>query len=463
MNRKTLIVIVVLAIVLLGAGGYLYFSKTTPTITPSVVEFPGSSRQITGVTGVAQEGATEAGGGVFTPGTNTPLPRLYELHKDPVAGVAFIETKDKKGNVLSSAVRYIERGLGYIFETGLSTYAESRIVNETRSRLSEALWGNGGKSVVIRSVDDKEGGVIKTRIVNIGAPATSFVRSTSTEPAVGEFLRTEEIYLPDYIPFMALSEDGADKLFYLEGGTGSTATFKDTGVSKIFNSAFTEWLPQFPSQKLITLTTRPSAKVPGYLFFLDPGAKSATKILGNINGLTTLTSRDGKFVLSAETKDNVPELSLYDVAKKELHPLSLQSLPEKCVWGQKKATLVYCAVPQTLPNATYPDQWYQGLVSFSDALWVIDATTFNTQRIMTPGNLGAPALDMVNLALSSNDAYLLFMNKVSGTPWVYSIIEPPKAVVAPPVSTATKAPATSATTETTVPPSVVTSGMKKLK
>lgn len=459
MNRNTLITIIALIIALISTGAYFYFSKQAVVPLQPVIEFPGGSNANTQVIPSTQNGeatTTPQTGVIFTPGSSATLPRLYELHKAPVAGAGFIETKDKKGNVLSVATRYVERALGNVFETDLSTYAESRIVNETRPRIAEALWGNGGKSVVVRFVDDKEGGVIKTRIVNISAPALSFSRSTSTESTSIGFLKTEELYLPDYVPFIAVAEDGADKLFYLENGSGSVATFKDIGVSKIFTSAFTEWLPQFPNQKLITLTTKPSAQVPGHLFFLDPKTKAVTKILGGINGLTTLTSHDGKFVLYSETKNGAPELSLYDTAKKEVHQLSLQSLPEKCAWGNKKTSLIYCAVPGTVPSAAYPDQWYQGLVSFSDAVYEIDATKFSVRKVLTPSAFGAPALDMINLALSSNDTYLLFMNKVSGTPWVYSIVEPiaPRTVVAPSIAT---------TTKTVVPPSVVTSGMQKLK
>ena len=42
---------------------------------------------------------------------------------------------------------------------------------------------------------------------------------------------------------------------------------------------------------------------------------------------------------------------------------------------------------------------------------------------MTPDEFNAPALDIVNPTLSSDDYYLLFMNKVSGTPWVYRTVE----------------------------------------
>lgn len=461
MDRRK--IIIVISIIILGSalgGAYWYFSKKVQTQAPGGV-FPGESGVVIGGKGpVAGETAEEEP--VFTPGTTATSPRLYELHKLPVAGAGFIEAKDKKGTITSIAARYIERGLGYIFETPIGTFAESRIVNETRPRISEALWGNNGKSVVIRFIDDKDGGIIKTQILNIGAPAISFAQSTSTASMQSDFLKTEAVLLPNFIPFMATSEDGADKLFYLENGadasSGSVSTFKNSGVSKIFSFSFTEWLPQFPSQKLVTLTTKPSAKVPGHLFFVDPKTKSVTKILGNINGLTTGTSHDGKFVLYAETKNNRPELSVYDVAKNTPHALSVQTLPEKCAWGNKNLSVVYCAVPQTLPSADYPDQWYQGLVSFSDAVWEINITTLVSRKIMLPKDFGAPTLDIINPTLSSDDGYLLFINKISGTPWVYRITEalPPALTVSIPTTTAT-------TTKTAVPSSVITSDMKKLK
>lgn len=423
MNRKTLITITGLIITLIaGVGAYFYFTSKPAATLPTSTTFPSEGAPSTGFpTGT---GGETGEGEQFTPGESAALPRLYELHKTPVAGVGFAET-GKSPNLTISA-RYIERGLGHIFETPLATFVESRIVNETRPQIMEAIWGNGGKSVVVRFLDEKEGGaIIKTSVLNLGAIGTSFARSTST---VSDFIKTEEVFLPDYIPFMATAEDGVDKLFYLENGVGvsrgSVATFKGSGVSPIFTSAFTEWLPQFPSQQLVTLTTKPSASVPGHLFFIDPKTKSATKILGGINGLTTLTSHNGKFVLFAETKNAVPELSFYDTAKKTTRALLLQTLPEKCVWSFKKPTLAYCAVPQTLPSATYPDQWYQGSVTFSDSLWEIDTTTFNTRKIMIPSSFNAPQLDMTNPTLSSDDKYLMFINKISGTPWVYDITEP---------------------------------------
>lgn len=456
MNRRNILIASTLVIlIIIGGAAFWYFSQRA-TIPTDGGQFPGGSTDSTG--GPQVETTPSGEGEVISTGA---LPRLYELHKAPVAGVGLVETKDKKGTVTSISTRYVERGLGHIFETGLSTYNETRIVNETRARISEALWGNNGNSVVFRSINDKNNDSIQTRVINIEIPGVSFANTSSGEALAEGFLKTEEVFLPENIPFMSTSGDNADSLFYLESGlnasVGTMASFKNTSVSKIFSSSFTEWLPQFPNKNLVTLTTKPSATVPGHLFFLDTKTKAVSKVLSAINGLTTLTSPNGKFILFSETKAGVPELSLYDVTLKKKYSLYVKTLPEKCAWGKKNALLIYCAVPQTIPTGTYPDQWYQGLVSFSDELWTIDTTAMTHTTTMVPSTYSAPSLDIINPTISSNDEYFLFINKTTNTPWVYSFAEHFPPTVTPP-SPDDIAPAT-----TTVPPSVITPDMQKLK
>lgn len=425
MTRRNIIIAIVsiLAVLLVAGGAYWFLSgKTTPAAPGSGSFFPGeSSGTSSGTTGTSQSSETPATS-IYIPGSGAPLPRLYELHKNPVAGVGFSETG--KGVLYSLSARYIERSLGNIFETPLATLAESRISNETHQGVAEAFWGNNGQSVVIRFIDKQIDDLIKTHILNLSTPTLSLGTSTSAVGTASAFVKSEEIFLPDNIPFLSIAGDNSNKLFYLQNlgsVAGLVTDFKNKVATNIFSSVFTEWLPQFPNQKLVTVTTKPSASIPGHLFFLNLTTKAVTKVLGGINGLTTLTSPDGKFVLYSETKDGVPQLSVFDTIKKQSSQLPPRTLPEKCVWAQAKNPVVYCAVPQSLPQGVYPDQWYQGVVSFSDALWQIDVSTQNAQKIMTPDNLGAPALDMTNLSLSSDGSYLLFINKTSGTPWVYRL------------------------------------------
>lgn len=447
MNRKKIIIIVSVIIILALLGGaFWYYSKKTTTVIPTGT-FPGESGVSTGATtGVTGEGGTPD---QFPSGT--PLPRLYELHKSPVAGAGFLEGQSATG--LSISARYIEKGLGYIFETPLANYKESRIVNETRPHLAEALWGNRGNSVIVRYLDPSNDWIIKTHVVDI---ASNPLGSNSG------FLKTSEVFLPDYIPFVAAADDHTNQLFYLENGDtaarGTVATFDGSSVSKVFNASFTEWLPQYPNQSLVTLTTKPSSTVPGYLYFIDLKTKLVTKILSGISGLTTLTNRDGSLVLYASTQNGAPELSLYNTTTKESHGLSLQTLPEKCAWSSSSLGKIYCAVPQTITQGSYPDQWYQGIISFSDDIWEIDTTSLLTKKIMSPNNFKAPSLDIINPTLSSDDEYLLFINKKTNTPWVFQISDQQKFASSPsPILTAQNL------STTTISQPAITPDMKKIK
>lgn len=459
MERKTIIIIsVISSLVLVGGGAYWYLSRKAVPETPKAgVVFPSNSGTFSGA---PQSTAKQK----FVPGSGAPLPRLYELHNTPVAGAGFFES-GKGANLLITA-RYIERGLGNIFESSLDTFAETRLSNETRPKIAEAVWVNSGNSVLTRFLDDQQDGLIKTHVLTLGASAPS-LKTGASSAVKDSFLKTEEVFLPDTIPFVAAAGNNSDKFFYLlndgEGMAGFVASPKSVNASKIFTSAFGEWLPQFPNQKLVTLTTKPSANVPGYLFFVNTETKTSRKILGNINGLTTLTSPDGNSVLYAENQGGIPFLSLYNTTKKESRSIALHTLPEKCVWSFKNKLLIYCAVPQSLQEGIYPDQWYQGLISFSDDLWSINTATLETNKIMSPVDLGSTNIDMTNLAISSDDNYLLFINKVSGTPWVYRVVDvSPTPKIAQPLPQAKNTSSSKSKTPVLLP-AAITPDMQKIK
>lgn len=489
MSRKTTLIITAVLATIILIFGVLYLFRDTPFVQ-NIGLFPGEGLPVAPGGGIGD--GEEVNIPITIPdgeGGERDLSRLYELHKTPVAGVGFMETgipsavvtiaktskiKSKKPPTPPEphtiTARYLERGLGHIYETLLTLpYRETRIVNETRPRIAEALFANNGKSVVVRYAEDLYGAeIIKTRIINLLGGDTS----TTTTDAAPAFLKTEEVFLPDRIPFMAAAEDGADKFFYFTSGLTTSSGFLVTskGASTgIFNSSFTEWLPQMPSQNLVALVTRPSSDVPGYLFLLDTKTKALTKVLDGLKGLTVKVSRDGKRILYSETREGTPELFVYDTEKKESRDLYFSTLPEKCAWSVKESAVAYCAVPQQMSQALYPDQWYRGTVSFSDSVWKINTatTTGSVEKVFAPADYRAPEMDIVNPVLSSDDSYLLFMNKKTGTPWVYRItdIVPVSAPVSTLVqTTATTTPAVATTSAATfVPAANPTDGMTKIK
>lgn len=474
MNRKQIIIIIVAPIIaiLLGFGVYYYF-RAVP-VEEGAGLFPGEGQLV----GLDERGGTDEEVNIpfFVPGTGMTPPRLYELHKVPVAGVGFMETglppasvqpgktKTAKKPVVpvephTVNARYIERGLGHIYETPLATLVETRIVNETRPRIAEAFFGGNGKTVAVRYLEEEfEEEVIKTRILNL----------LSGNATTSSLIKTEEVILPDRIPFLAATEDNAEKFFYLTKGLTSSSGFLATTKGEstvIFDSSFTEWLPQFPNQNLVALASRPSSAVSGTLFFLDTKTKVLSRVLDGLAGLTAKVSHDGKRVLYSTTREGKPELFVYDVEKKESTDLFVQTLPEKCAWSMKDLAVVYCAIPDSMDQATYPDQWYRGTISFSDSMWRINTGELgftDDKKIFTPSEYRAGPLDIINPVLPSDDSSILFMNKLSSTPWVYRIAELP--VITPVPATEAKS-TVSVVPATTTPVSLKSSteGMVKIK
>jgi len=306
------------------------------------------------------------------------------------------------------ALRYVEKATGNIYETFADSIDERKFSVTVIPEVYEAYFGNKGEAVVMRYLKD-DGKTIET-----------FTGSLPKEILGGDVSGNNEVtgsFLPENISDLSISPD-ALKLFYLfnvnDGVVGITSGILGDKKSQVFSSAFTEWLSSWPNNKMITLTTKPSSDVPGYMYTVDPSAKNFKKILGNIKGLTTLTSPNGKLVLYS---DNNLSLNIYNTDTRMPISTGAKTLPEKCVWNST-STIVYCSVPKFIDSGNYPDTWYQGEVSFSDEIWKIDAASGNASLITDPSQLpGGEDIDGIKLTLDDGENYLFFMNKSDYSLW----------------------------------------------
>ena len=253
-----------------------------------------------------------------------------------------------------------------------------------------------------------------------GETIETFVGSLPKEYLGGDLAEENEIkgsFLPNNIKDLSVSPDGS-KIFYLfEIGNnivGTTLNFLDNKKVQVFDSPFTEWLSQWGNEKTILLSTKPSGNAPGYTYSLDLIKKNLLKVLGEINGLTTLLSPDGKFIIYT---DNSLLLSVFYTDSRNSNSLGIRTLPEKCVWN-KTSEAVYCAVPKFINAGLYPDIWYQGEVSFSDQFWKIDIKTGNATLLLDPLTVpGGEEIDGIKLALDKDEDYLFFVNKKDSFLW----------------------------------------------
>ncbi|MFZ3011593.1 MAG: hypothetical protein WA060_01165 [Minisyncoccia bacterium] len=308
-----------------------------------------------------------------------------------------------------SALRYVDRATGNIYQTFADKIEERKFSGTMIPKVYEAFFGNKGESVIMRYLKE-DGNIIIT-----------FVGNLPKEVLGGDTTGENEItgtFLPEDIRDVSLSGDKGSILYLFEVGeniVGTTLNLTTNKKSQIFDSPFTEWLPEWPNNKLMTLTTKPAASVPGFVYGVDPiNNKNLHQIFGNINGLTTLTSPDGKSILYG---NNNLALGIYHTDTKTSEVLGVRTLPEKCVWGSV-SDVIYCGVPKVITGAGYPDIWYRGEVSFGDQFWKIDLTTGNATLLLDPTTVeGGEETDSIKLALDTEENYLFFVNKKDSFLW----------------------------------------------
>ena len=416
-STKKIIIVAIIVLVVAGIGifGWMVYTGKAGVVGETIktfLPFGKGGEERTGDTSIPDTGT---GGGMIVGENEQSVSILRKLHNSPVAGV-YAFTKRIAGTTTQDVVaRYIERGLGHIYETNMSDLKEERISNETRLKIYEALWGNAGNGVVIRYLNGDKNDTIQTYSMVL----RDIKNATGTEE--GRRIESDGVFLPENISEVAISQERGDRIFYIlptgDSSVGITAGFDGKKQVQVFDSPLKEWLSFWPNDKLITLTTKPSQNVPGFMYFLDTQTGKTTKILGRINGLTTLTSSDGKNVLYSESKNGGLDLYVYAVAGDVKTKLSLTTLPDKCAWSKLKKEVLYCGVPQVPPRGSFPDSWYQGVTSFSDDIWMIDAATGVTTMLVSPPKTAGEEIDATKLLLSPDESFLLFVNKKDSAPW----------------------------------------------
>jgi len=428
MNKTLKIITISLVVILIfGLIGFLFFYQNKAgdsgvDIIKNTLPFGGTPSESIEVTPVETAGDGDEAIGGWIGGISEPT--LFQLHEEAIAGSYLFkkEIGSNKDTDKKTIARYIERGVGHIFETNMNNLKEERISNITRLKIYEAIWGNSGKNVIIRYLDDKNEETIRSFVITLGNTEEKQPLEFEEEiPIEITEQETEGIFLPENISGIALSEENDKKIFYIfelnNSTVGTIYNLENSKMAQIFQSPFTEWLPQWPNKDTITLTTKPSEKVPGFMYFLDVKTERFIKILSEINGLTTLTNLDGNKILYSESKNSWISLNIYDTEEYSSKELPLSTLPEKCIWSKVDKNIIYCAVPNNPTRGSYPDQWYQGLISFSDDIWAINIETYATERILSLTDTAREEFDVVKLQIDNEDEFITFTNKKDLSLW----------------------------------------------
>ena len=413
-NKAILIITVAVVLVLAALAVFYFFFRGQRPATPSDIVYPvgadipmgqGGASTTTGVGGGGLGSGGVGGGGGYVNQPQTFEQKLRLISSLPVAGATLF---DKNAQTF---IRYVERAEGHVYEALASDNKPPyRISNTTIPKIYEAYWVQNGQGVILQYL---KGTDIQMFYAALKQGATS------TEQAL-----SDGTFLPNNIGALVVSP-AQDKVFYLlprEGGVvGVRSNPNGTQKTQLFSSPAAEWLASWQKDRSISLFTKPSSEASGFLYTLNINNSTLERVYGGIRGLTALPNPSGDTQLLSVSSLGGLELKLFDAKTQGLSGVGVTTLPEKCVWSKTDSVVLYCAVPDYIPAGSYPDVWYQGVVSFADSVWKINAKTGATNRILTPQSVANTTMDITNLVLSAKEDYLLFTNKKDLSLWLLKL------------------------------------------
>lgn len=342
----------------------------------------------------------------------TETPKLKKIFDGAVAGIAII-TKDegiKPNTKKVEYLRFVERESGHVDEIELQDYKITKLTDVTIPKIVEAQFATNGESVIMRFVNDDDNQTIRTYLAKLTLNTDSNTDITYTP------YKLSGAFLPDNIITVSVSPS-TNKIFYLfpykESVIGNILDLTTNKKIQNLDTNFHSFLSEFSGEDGVTLTTKASYLAPGFSYNINKIGEW-NKIIGNIYGMTTKNSPNGKNIAFSSYGNNGLSLSLLNTTTGATVRAPANTLSEKCSWANDNITL-YCAVPNSIPGANYPDAWYQGLVSFSDSIWKITQDG-NGSMIESLQNI-----DATNVIPNLDQSKLFFVNNKDKSVWELDI------------------------------------------
>ena len=404
MNRKILISTVsVTVIAVVGVSIWFFFFRNTtpaPTTNPTTgLPFGEGGGNIT------PNEQTSTINGTISDSGNKPANKLFQISDSPVAGfLAFSPKKDAP-----TVIRYVDRATGHIYDVNPFTLEKIKVTNNTLTKIVEAYFKNDGSAVLMRSLAN--GDIVRNISLALVAPKASSTDALYTVTATELRGNMGDVWVgPNNFLAYSLIDDNSI----------STSNFDGTKATRLFSSPFTDWRVRFDDSANIVLVTKASANVSGFAYNLSTKTGSLSKLVGPLNALTLIQSPDGRRFAHSHNSKGQTIFALQTVETGEITNILPATFADKCVWSKKKTNILYCGTPNSI-GAFEPDGWYQGTSHFSDQIWSFDTVNKIAENLANPGGNTNIGIDVLNPNLSSNEDYLVFINKNDLTLWALKL------------------------------------------
>lgn len=322
-------------------------------------------------------------------------PRLIQLTREAVVGPATARGEEK--------VKYFKRATGHLYEIDQEGRApEERLSNLTIAGARDAIWSPNKNHAVVNFLTDS----------SLKHFALSYLGTSS-----------QGVFLPNDVTNVAFSQKDERMAYLLPTPlSGATTLFvassDGSGQKNIFTTPLSQLNLAWAGDE-IHIAAKGSGLAPSFVERVTLNG-SPRVIARDIEGFDIQWNAQGTFAVISRTSLRGRNLATHIInAKGEIiAQLPFATIGSKCAWSRLEEEAAYCAVPRVLPPATYPDAWWQGVVSFSDDLWRVNAATGETDRLFNERDF-----DIVNLFLSEAEDRLFFLDKKDSTLWTLRLEE----------------------------------------
>jgi hypothetical protein len=391
MNNRILIIVGILVVaILVGVWVYLMLFGTPKNADDIFADLGIGGGDDTGVTVPPPIIVPEE-----EPVVNLERPRLRQLTTRPVIG--FTEAIPTATG--PSAVIYAEAGTGHVYQINLTSGEETRLLNVTIAEAAKAVFSPDGATVAIRSHNTKRSGDL-----------TILSLLNSSEETVPEVGFDFTLFSSTSVGYTTKTETGLQVL---------SRSLDTNKVSALFTIPFYEATISWGTSTAAThvVYPKPSYALEGYLYTFSGGKMGRLPAAGF--GMTAMNTAN--HILYTNTTEYVPRSIVHAKATQDEASLPFVVIPEKCAEDRERAEIIWCAHETVKLPYEYPDEWYQGLLSFRDSLWQINLDIQTAELVVDTFKESGRAIDVSGLESGRSGSALYFTNKNDNTLWMYEL------------------------------------------
>lgn len=339
--------------------------------------------------------------------------KVFKITDGPVAGAAFAQ-QDRPTTTIA---RFVLQQNGHVLDLPIdSPGAVSRAASNTTIpgaqdvtwEMQTAAGRQTAAGAILRYLDNAT-----VKSVLLGFPPEGTTTLSLPAPVRIQFL-------PNDLSSIAPSPDGLSLAYLVATADGSdiyTARADGTSPKKVASLPLSQVILSWPSQGTLLAVSKAATGVPGIAFSVSASSGAISPIL-YAAGLTATADPSFSYVVYQSAPGTGRNTYVHNIRSGFDRSLSFDPIPEKCIWSQKQIAAMYCAVPLSYVQPNFLDLWHMGAASAADSIVKYDLISGRNTVIATPGgNDGGVASDVLQLALSADEKYLLFVTKGARSVW----------------------------------------------